>query len=589
MIKFTRKQIMTFTAGPFGFLLGMVPFLIGFLTGSGIEFDKARATNEFARALQEKHQLYFWITFSLFLIIVGLFLFHYIYNVKKNKFNPESKTNQFFSYIRIITAICTGYLVYELVIYLLINEIYYHGAFLTIPYLIGLGITLGACILVFTDTKFMAFLYQSVLKQKKQNILYSINKSLNYAKLGKNCIVLILGLIFMIPSIFPMVGITPNPDVQPESGYGSTDRPYSVSKIRIENKLPADIASYVYPDNENSSWYSYIYLPNLAEKSLDVESQIPLAFFLHGYGGSYHMEYDATLRTLASRGVAVIFVQYATDLNVEVILDNLENASTTNSADYYVRYNMTWNGIENSVDALVGNNTLIDQEDLTAILGESYQIDLSRIMIMGHSYGGGMTLFIGPQVIKQGWATKQLIIDLEAPWFASKWTTHDIGLSNLPNYTIVNVVGYEDDATASPCIGMSHFERFYSRDDSDPLNSSQVSYLYIQSDRYGFPRQIATHYLPTDALINTLAHFGYFRRLDAMAGFLTADAYNQTSVAIEALTYFTNGGTHVTWMGDWSDGTPIKPILYSIDPYGKRGGTNIAVLVLDPDHEECQG
>jgi len=294
------------------------------------------------------------------------------------------------------------------------------------------------------------------------------------------------------------------------------------------------------------------------------------------------------LRTLASRGMAVIFVQYATNLNVDTILTDLENATMTNGADYYVRYNMTWNGMRIAADALTGNNSLINQEDLTNILGDSYVIDLSRILILGHSYGGGMTMFMGPQVLEQGWATNQLVIDLAAPWYTSTWTEHEVDLAVLPNYTIVNVVGYEDDSTASPCIGMRQFERFLSRDDSTPLNSTQVSYLYIQSDRSGFPRLVATHYLPNDALANTLTYFGYYRRIDAMAGFLVADGQNQTTSAAEALTYFTNGELNMVGMGEWSDGTPIKPILYSIDPYGIRGGTNLAELVLNPDHTMCQ-
>lgn len=595
MKKFTSRQIITFFSGILGFLIGILPFIIGFLGGTGIEFTKARNTNEFARYLQPQAAILFWILTSVLLCIFGALGYSYIRYTKiiSSDNNKSSHIPRIFFYIRIVASLGVGYVLYELVVYLLINGIYYHNAFIAIPYLIGTGIFAGMIFIIMTDIDFLSF-----LKNMAQNLKARFQKSnpepsldlrkpINYLKLIKNLGVLIVGLIVLIPTLIPMAGFAPSPPVQPSEGFGSADRPYEVSIIRIENILPPDIASYVLPDNDNASWYSYLYLPNLASDALETEVQVPIAFFLHGYGGSFYKEYDRSLRTLASRGVATIFVQYTTDLNVDTILANMPNATLTNGADYYVRYNMTWNGMQQAINALTGNSSVIPQADLSAILGENYHIDLSRIMVMGHSYGGGMTLFMGPQILNQGWASKELIFDLEAPWYTTTWTPHQPDLSLLPNYTIVNVVGYEDDATASPCIGMSHFERFLSRDDSTPLSSQQVSYLYIQSDRYGFPRLVATHYLPTDALINTLTTFGYFRRIDAMAGYLVAKSMNFTTNSLEALTYFTQGGPNMVNLGNWSDGVPIKPILFSVDPYGIRGGTNLATMVLDPNHPQC--
>jgi len=285
MKKYSLTQLITFFSGPIGFLFGMIPFLVGFLLGTGIEFDKARASNEFARVIQANNQIVFWILSAILIISVTSFVGYYIYHAKKESLQPEFKNPIIFPYIRIIASLITGYLVYELIIYLLINGIYYHGAFVSIPYLIGKGITFGVSLLILADTEFIALLYQRMTKGK-QNIISKQNHPLFYVKIGKNLCVLLLGLIFMIPAIAPMMGVTPNPDLQPETGYGSSDRPYSVTKIRIENQLPEDIASYVFPDNENETWYTYIYLPNLGEETFTIPPQIPIAFYLHGYGGS---------------------------------------------------------------------------------------------------------------------------------------------------------------------------------------------------------------------------------------------------------------------------------------------------------------
>jgi len=153
---------------------------------------------------------------------------------------------------------------------------------------------------------------------------------------------------------------------------------------------------------------------------------------------------------------------------------------------------------------------------------------------------------------------------------------------------MVNVVGYEDDTVLSPCTGMIQHERFFTRDNSTPLNLGQVAYLLIQSDRHGFPRLVATHYLPNDPLRDTLSMFGYHRRTEAMAGFMVADANGEVAMADEAKTYFQGGGENMIGMGLWSDDTPILPLLYSTDPWGIRSGPNILDQLLNPDHGSCQ-
>jgi len=140
----------------------------------------------------------------------------------------------------------------------------------------------------------------------------------------------------------------------------------------------------------------------------------------------------------------------------------------------------------------------------------------------------------------------------------------------------------------SPCTGMVQHERFFTRDNSNELGADQVAYLLIRSDRHGFPRLVATHYLPNDPLIDTLSIYGYHRRIDAMAGFLVADANGMGVVADDAKTYFQGGRENMIGMGYWSDDTPILPLLYSTDTWGLRDGPNIIDHLLNPDHEDCQ-
>jgi hypothetical protein len=67
-------------------------------------------------------------------------------------------------------------------------------------------------------------------------------------------------------------------------------------------------------------------------------------------------------------------------------------------------------------------------------------------------------------VAEWGWGTNEMIVDMEAPAAVPKYEgeggMYRGNLAALPNHTIVNIVGYENDHLVSPCIGMWHFERF---------------------------------------------------------------------------------------------------------------------------------
>ncbi|MHA1674044.1 MAG: alpha/beta hydrolase family protein [Promethearchaeota archaeon] len=589
----TIFKILLVGAELLGFLIGIAPFLIGFLTGTGIEFDKARSTLEFAKYLQENTPLVFWLTLILlFGVIFGLIWYQFSI-FRKDLLELHAKRIYVWDGLRILGGIGIGYLIYELIIYLLINQMYFHGVFATIPYIYSIGIIIGTFLISLSDFQVVQLLFYPVFKRisKKAEIhKVTIQKpALIYSKIAKNIGLLILGLIFVIPNLIPVMGLAPSPDLQPASGYGSQEgSSFEVDTFQIENPLPEDIAACLTPYNDDNSLYIFMYLPRLGEQSFTSTPNIPIALYCHGFSGRDPVEYDHSLRTLASRGMAVIFVQYAASVNYTAIIEKVENATETNNAASYVRYNMTWTGFHTAVNILGGNNSLITSNELNETLGSDYKFDFGRFLILGHSYGGGMSLYIGIQVLSEGWASEQLIFDLEAPTTSSEWPSIIVNLSVLPDYTMVNVVGYEDDSTLSPCSGMVQHERFITRDNTINLNSVQVAYLLIRSDRYGFPRLVATHYLPNDPLINSLSQFGYYKRIDAMAGFLVADSNGDVADADVAKTYFQGGGDNMIGMGFWSDGTPILPLLYSTDPWGHGEGPNILDELLNPDHPACQ-
>lgn len=596
MIEYKRStilKILVVGAEFIGLLLGLIPFLIGFLSGTGIEFVKARKLLELATSIQNSTPLIFWLTFLFLLGIIGGFIWYHFRIYKKGLLEQHAKKMYIWDGLRILGGLVVGYLIYELIVYLLIDQMYFRGAFVSLSYLYAFGIIFGTCVLSFCDFQVVqVILYPIFTRLSKTTEIFKISikkTALNYVKMAKNLSWVILGFIFVFPSLIPVMGLAPSPDPRPATGYGNGNGPFEVDEFEIINPLSEDITECIIPYNDDNAWYIYMYLPRLSDVSLNSTQSVPIALYCHGYSGRDPVEYDYGLRTLASRGMAVIFVQYAAyDVNTSAVLEKIENATENNNPTSYIRYNMTWNGFYTAVNTLVGNNSLISSIDLNDTLGSDYVIDLSRILILGHSYGGGMTPFIGSQVVSEGWASMELIFDLEAPTTSSKWPAIDVNLSVLPDHTMVNVMGYEDDMTLSPCLGMTQHERFFTRDNSVDLGIGRVAYLLIRSDRHGFPRLVATHYLPNDPLINSLSQFGYYRRIDAMAGFLVAIANGFPSVAVNARTYFQGGGDNMIDMGYWSDGTPILPLLYSTDPWGHRSGPNIWEQLLNPDHPSCQ-
>ena len=144
----------------------------------------------------------------------------------------------------------------------------------------------------------------------------------------------------------------------------------------------------------------------------------------------------------------------------------------------------------------------------------------------------------------------------------------------------MNIVGYENDHLVSPCIGMWHFERFRDRDGAGEL--PDASFMIIRSDHHGFPRMVASHYLPNAQAVDPLANWGYYKRIDAMADYLVMKVDGNGTGAGQARLYFTGGTNEMLDMGKWSDGRQMNRPHYSTDPFGLRGGDGL-IEYIDED------
>ena len=98
-------------------------------------------------------------------------------------------------------------------------------------------------------------------------------------------------------------------------------------------------------------------------------------------------------------------------------------------------------------------------------------------------------------------------------------------LSGMPDETLVQIGIPQDDMSVGTCPGAFHQQLFAT------LPDERNQLLEIQSDLYGFPRLVASHYLQTDPAHDTLSDWSFYRRVDAQADYLVAHGREDTFTA----------------------------------------------------------
>ena len=553
-----KKYVIRF-AEVIGLLLFILQIMLKMMMGQNfyeVGFDFAYSTLMVAIALRQMNEFFLIVT----VFMLGMTWNHYI-----RKHRTDDMEGDWSNY-QIISGILIGYLIGQWIFYSMLDSVFYRGVFVTIPYTIGMVMLLAVSIRFLTDVN---------LVNKIRNTLWNEKKSLFGWKKGdilkgvKIDLVILISLFLVVPNLVPMSGTTPEPETQPSEGYGSGVATYGFEVVKLDHELPEDISNSI--DTETShrlhqfdGWNVHLYVP-------DRNGTMPVAIYVHGYGAPYTLAYQDSLELLAERGALVIFPEYATHVKMNETGDADYSRGMTDDPRLGVRYNMHWTGVKMAYDYLMENE---------------YDVDFSKIMVVGHSMGGGMSLWVSTKVAEQGWGADELIVDMEAPASTPKYGGYRGDMSALPNHTIVNIVGYENDHLVSPCIGMWHFERFRDRDGAGEL--PDASFMIIRSDHHGFPRMVASHYLPNAQAVDPLANWGYYKRIDAMADYLVMKVDGNGTGAGQARLYFTGGTNEMLDMGKWSDGRQMNRPHYSTDPFGLRGGDGLIEYIDEDAPVECE-
>ena len=158
-----------------------------------------------------------------------------------------------------------------------------------------------------------------------------------------------------------------------------------------------------------------------------------------------------------------------------------------------------------------------------------------------------------------GWGNQTVLVDTEmaaARPVQEEWVPD---YSNLPENSIVHLVVSEDDMTVGQCNSVHQHALF------EEVDENQTLLLYIPSDRYGFPRLVATHYIPANEAHDTLADWAFYRRIDAQADWVVAQSRGDLNTADFAYANLVNVGM-LTNLGKWSNGVDVLPIQAYTNP-----------------------
>jgi len=428
------------------------------------------------------------IIFGFFLLAVPL-----SYYRSKNASNIE----------KVIAITITGFILGLFLIFTLLNIAYYRDAFVLLPTAYGFIILCSALIIGGPPN--------NPFKEGREKF----NRSSH--------LLLVLFAIWLIsPGLSAMAGLSPSPPkLEIQEGQ------YQVITTSYEYPMPEEVASIQGDYEEDVDFSVYLSLPD------GHEGQMPLAIILHGFANPFFDSYVDWVEELASRGVAVAYIQYPSDVMPPGYdtFDLHEEEGMSNHPYHIPRAVAIEAALEFMVTLLPAN------------------IEHDYLLIGGHSLGAGYALLTMDWALERGWGNQALFIDLETPYARPVQEHLQINTTRIPDNFLAHVAISEDDMSVDDCFGVHH----------QKLLGEGALFIEVPSDRHGFPRLVASHYLQASEAHDDLADWGFYRRVASQANWLVASLDGDT-VAESTYRNELVDSEELRYMGEWSDGKTVEPM-----------------------------
>ena len=419
-----------------------------------------------------------------------------------------------------------------ILLFLMLDVYYLRGAFLLLPTLYGF---------LLLSILLMVGGYPHIPKRSEPLLM-------------SKHVVHIAGVFFaawlVMPGIPALVGIAPSPPSAPSIGYGADPGPFTTSMSIHPYTLPQEVENIREQTEADVDFSVYLTLPHLPE---DIPSlSIPLAVLSHGWGYPTYEEYTDWIAHLSAKGMAVAFIQYPSDIDPEIDADFVAvDEYGASNWPHHVYRALAFEAAFDEIEEVALGGSRSDSVD--SVLG-NHTIDPSHMWLGGHSLGGAYVFLSLYEAMERGWGNDTLFLDFESPWTRPNQFELQPNISRLPNTTMVHIAQGIDDMSVDPCYSVHHQAMF------SMLPQEHVLFIELQSDLYGFPRLVGSHYLPTDSVHDTLADWGFYRRIDAQADWVVARSRGDVITESWAYEHLIDSPL-LTNMGQWSDGVDVLPLF----------------------------
>lgn len=300
----------------------------------------------------------------------------------------------------------------------------------------------------------------------------------------------------------------PRPPGQPSHGPGGQD--YLHNAVKLVTTPGGAVGARVY-------------LPQDPAPS----QPLPLVVFLHGYQAMETHYYSQWLTHLVRRGAAVVFPMYME------------------------RYNLPTRFTDNARAGL--------DAGLAELAAQGVEVDFERVVLVGHSGGGTLAVNLAVLAGRNELPVHPQAMVLAAPGRCVMCKQErDPGIpvedaAGVPANMLLAVFGYDQDWVVGKGLGQWAYERV-------PIARDRRTYLSVRSDLYGYPELEATHRSPAatdrarpgEFVTDAMDYFGTWKITDA----LMACAFDGQWCDVAL-----GEGPAQRDMGDWADGTPVRPMV----------------------------
>jgi len=229
----------------------------------------------------------------------------------------------------------------------------------------------------------------------------------------------------------------------------------------------------------------------------------PVVLFAHGYLALLPVFYGRLIQRLTSRGFAVVYPTYPIPYEP--------------SRQYGV----------------------VDTGFQAGVADAADRIDLTRVGVVGHSFGGGMSPRLVQLAADRGWGSKALWMFSMAPHFAQMVGKGPIG---LPERTRAVVVAFDRDVFVDARIGIEMYE-------SLQVAADHKHHVMVHTDWHSNPPTESSHVSPNTILPvltrdDAVDFYALDRNIDLT--FACADGDEQAC------------GADLSEMGSWTDGVAVE-------------------------------